>query len=329
MMLSRVANSIYWMSRYIERAENVARSMEVNNYLNLDLAGVEQEQWAPLVDISGSSDDFHVRYAATTRTDVIQFLAFDRLNANSILSCLQAARENARAIRSVLPSELWEQLNRMYLYVSQLSCQTGVFDNPHEFFTRLKLGSQLFIGVTEVAMTHDEAWHFCRLGQSLERADQTTRLLDVKHFLLLPSPDHVELAMNDIQWAALLRSASAFEMYRRRFGEIQPERIIAFLLREQAFPRAVLACLNRAEECLRNIIGTSDMHFNSPPVQRLGKLRASLAYSGVKEILQQGLHIYLDRLQAELNMLDNDLYHTFFAPLQGDPAALGQTGEQA
>lgn len=319
-MLSRVAHSIYWMGRYIERAENVARSMEVNNYLSLDFGGTEEDQWQPLVDISGSAADFRTRYHAATKEDVIQFLAFDRSNPNSILSCLQMGRENARAIRSVLPSEMWEQINRMYLYVSQLSSQTGVFDNPHEFFTRLKLGSQLFIGISEVAMTHDEAWHFCRLGQALERADQTTRLLDVKHFLLLPSPDHVGLAMNDIQWAALLRSASAFEMYRRKFGEIHPEKIIAFLLLDQVFPRAVLYCLNRAEACLQDITGTSAGSFSNPAMQCLGKLRSGLAYTSVFEILQEGLHAYLDGVQAQLITLGGALYHTYFAPVQAKPS---------
>ncbi len=328
-MLSRVAHSMYWMSRYIERAENVARSMEVNNYLSLDLGGTEEDQWQPLVDISGSGGAFRACYTVASKENVIQYLSFDRSNPNSILSCLQMGRENARAIRSVLPSEMWEQINRMYLFVSQLSHQDGVFDNPHEFFTRLKLGSQLFVGISEVAMTHDEAWQFGRLGQALERADQITRLLDVKHFLLLPSPEHVGLAMNDILWAALLRSASAFEMYRRKFGEIHPERIIAFLLLDQTFPRAVLYCLNRAESCLHSITGTAEGYFSNPAMQRLGKLRSGMAYSSVPEILQEGLHTYLDGIQAQLNRLDNDLYHTFFAPVQAQPAANRQEGELA
>ncbi len=328
-MLSRVAHSIYWMSRYIERAENVARSMEVNNYLSLDLVDSEEDQWQPLVDISGSGGAFRATYQTATKDNVIQYLAFDRSNPNSILSCLQMGRENARAVRSVLPSEMWEQINRMYLFVSQLSRQTGVFDDPHEFFTRLKLGSQLFVGISEVAMTHDEAWQFGRLGQALERADQTTRLLDVKHFLLLPSTDRVGLAINDILWAALLRSASAFEMYRRKYGEIHPERIIAFLLLEQTFPRAALYCLNRAESCLRSITGTAEGYFRDGAMQRLGKLRSRLAYSSVQEIMQEGLHTYLDGMQSQLNQLDDDLYHTYFAPVQAKPAEDRSAGGQA
>lgn len=315
-MLSRVAHVLYWMGRYIERAENVARSMEVNNYLSLDIGNREEDQWGPLIDISGSAGSFRLQYEVASKENVIQFLAFDRANPNSILSCLQMGRENARQIRSVLPSEMWEQINRMYLYVSQVSKQSRVFDDPHEFFTRLKLGSQLFVGISEVAMTHDEAWQFCRLGQELERADQTTRLLDVKHFLLLPSPEHVGLAINDILWAALLRSASAFEMYRRKHGEIQPAKIISFLLLDQTFPRSVLYCLNRAEGCLRAITGTAKGHYSNPAMQRLGKVRSGLAYASVEEVMAEGVHEYLDRMQAQLNALDNDLYATFFAPAE-------------
>lgn len=327
-MLSRVAHLIYWMSRYVERAENVARSMEVNNYLSLDIDGTEQQQWQPMIEASGSARDFTERYDSASRENVIQFLAFDRLYPNSILSCLAMARENARAVRSSLPSEMWEQLNRMYLFVAQLSTQSGVFDNPHEFFTRIKLGSQLFIGISEVAMTHDEAWYFCRLGQALERADQTTRLLEVKHFLLLPDGGSKDLAISDIHWAALLRSVSAFEMYRKRHGEIRPDGIMAFLLLEQHFPRAVLYCLNQAEHLLGCIIGAPNGNpAANAATQRLGRLRSSLAYSSVQEIVQEGLHIYLDQVQTQLTQVDDALYNTFFAPLQVSRTSPEPAGE--
>ena len=312
-MLSRVANSMYWMSRYIERAENVARSIEVNSHMTLDLPGEHEAQWMPLVTIAGSEQLFLSRYDEATAENVIQFLAFDRENPNSIISCLSAARENARAIRSNITSEMWEQINRMYLFVNQAASNTSVFETPHEFYTRLKLGSHLFIGIMEVTMTHSEGWHFSRMGRTLERADQTSRLLDVKYFILLPTVDHVGLSVDDIQWAAVLRSASAFEMYRQKYGVILPDRIVEFLLLDREFPRAVLYCLSRADESLRAITGTQEGAFRSLPEQRLGQLRSDMNYVRVEEIIAAGLHEYLDNLQLRLNKVGEAIYDTFFS----------------
>lgn len=312
-MLSRVASSMYWMSRYIERAENVARSIEVNSHMTLDLPGEDQTQWMPLVTIAGSDELFNSRYDSASSENVIHFLAFDRDNPNSIISCLNAARENARTIRSSITTEMWEQINRMYLYVNRASSTADVFEAPHEFYTRLKLGSHLFIGIMEVTMTHSEGWHFCRLGRTLERADQTSRLLDVKYFILLPAVEHVGLSVDDIQWAAVLRSASAFEMYRQKYGEILPERIVEFLLLDREFPRAVLSCLNNAEESLRTIAGSLEGTFQSVPEQRLGQLRSDLTYMRVEEIIADGLHEYLDNMQYRLNRVGETIYQHFFS----------------
>jgi len=312
-MLSRVANSMYWMSRYIERAENVARTIEVNSYLTMDLAGEDHAQWMPLVKISASEEPFRGRYDEANATNVIQFLAFDRENPNSILSCLSAARENARAIRPSLTSELWEQLNRMYLYVRRASTTPRIFEDPHEFYTRLKLGSHLFVGIMEVTMTHSEAWHFCRLGRTLERADQTSRLLDVKSLLLLPPVEVVGRAVDDIQWGAVLRSASAFEMYRQKYGVILPHRIVEFLLLDREFPRAVLYCLNEANQSLGAITGSQEGTFRSLPEQRLGQVRSDLSYALVDEIMSAGLHEFLDDLQLRLNRVGDAIFDTFFS----------------
>ncbi len=318
-MLSRDANSMYWMSRYIERAENVARTIEVNSHMTLDLPGEEHTQWGPLVTIAGASDLFSTRYDEANQKNVIHFLAFDRDNPNSIISCLGAARENARAVRSSITSEMWEQINRMYLYVNETSTNARVFESPHEFYTRLKLGSHLFLGITEVTMTHGEGWHFCRLGRALERADQATRLLDVKYFILLPTVDHVGLSVDDIQWAAVLRSGSAFEMYRRQYGVIAPDKVVEFLLLDREFPRAVLYSLNRAEESLRAITGSLEGTFQSVPEQRLGQLRSDLTYMRVEEIIASGLHEFLDNFQKRLITVGDAIYDNFFSlrPVSG------------
>ena len=186
-MLSRVADSIYWMGRYVERAENVARFVDVNLNLMLDAPTGVDQQWQPLVNITGDHEGFTKRYGEATQEKVIQFLTFDRENPNSILSCLRAARENARSVREIISSEMWLQLNQFYLMVNSAAVTTNGHETPHDFFTEVKLASHLFAGVTDSTMTHGEAWHFCQLGRKLERADKTSRILDVKYFILLRS----------------------------------------------------------------------------------------------------------------------------------------------
>ena len=212
-MLARVADSIYWMSRYVERAENVARFIEVNLNLMLDLPAGSAQQWQPLVATTGDAEEFAKRYDTATQQNVIQFLTFDEENVNSIRSCLRVARENARSVREIISSEMWEHLNEFYLRVN--SAEAGSRTDPQDLLRSIKRSGHLFTGVTDATMTHNESWHFCQLGCMLERADKTSRILDVKYFLLLPTAADVGTTSDDIQWAAVLRSASAFEMYRK------------------------------------------------------------------------------------------------------------------
>src|SRR5213083_1955640 len=172
-MLSRVADSIYWMSRYVERAENVARFIDVNLNLMLDAPDGAGRQWQPLVNTTGDHEDFAERCGEATQHNVIQFLTFDRDNPNSIISCLRAARENARSVREIISSEMWLQLNKSYLMVNDAAAADQSLAARHDFFGEVKLASHLFSGITEATMTHGEAWHFARLGQRLERADKT------------------------------------------------------------------------------------------------------------------------------------------------------------
>ena len=178
-LLSRVADSLYWMGRYMERAESVARFIGVNLNLQLDLPLDPAQQWQPLIDTSGDTEDFKERYGAATQDSVIAFLAYETENPNSIYSCLTSARENARSVRETISSEMWEQVNSMYL---QLQSQRAMPDPGWltEVFHGIRLGAHMFQGITDATMTHNEAWHFVRLGRKLERADKTSRILDVK-----------------------------------------------------------------------------------------------------------------------------------------------------
>jgi uncharacterized alpha-E superfamily protein len=325
-MLARVADSIYWMSRYVERAENVARFIEVNLNLMLDQPDGSAQQWQPLVATAGDSEEFAKRYDTATQQNVIQFLTFDQENVNSIRSCVRAARENARSVREIISSEMWEHLNEFYLRVN--AAAAGSRTDPQDLLRSIKRSGHLFTGVTDATMTHNESWHFCQLGCMLERADKTSRILDVKYFLLLPTAADVGTTSDDIQWAAVLRSASAFEMYRKRHGRIAPERVVEFLLFETEFPRAIQYCLQRARTSVHAISGTPAGMFRHPVERLFGELCSELAYARVESIIAAGLHEYLDRLQTRINQIGTEISETFFAA-RGTPVRKKARGRRA
>ncbi len=314
-MLSRLADSTYWMSRYIERAENVARFIDVNLYLMLDQAFlVEQQQWLPLVVTTGDYADFQARYKEATRENVLNFLIFDAQNPNSILSCLQKARENARTMREVISSEMWSQVNGFYHMVQNAVNSQTAKDFPLSFCKEVKQASHLFQGVTDATFTHGEAWNFIQLGRLFERADKTARILDVKYFILLPKIEDIGTPIDLILWTALLKSATAYEMYRKKFNRIDPYRIAEFLILDREFPRSMRHCLIKAEESLRAITGTPAGTFANAAEKRLGGLRTELDYGNIQEVIRRGLHEYLDDFETKLNALGEDLSAIYLAP---------------
>lgn len=312
-MLSRVADSLYWMSRYIERAENIARIIHVNLHLILDVHLGFKEQWAPLISITGDDKLFRKKYQEANRENVMHFLTFDEDYPNSIVSCLLNARENARSIREIISSEMWEQINRFYYLVKDASSNRRMFISAHEFYTNIKMASHLFVGITDTTMHHGEGWHFIRTGRLLERADKTSRIIDVKYFHLLPSSVDINTTYDDIQWAAVLKSASAFEMYRKTHHRIKPEYVVAFLMLNQEFPRAIGYCINKTNESIHSITGTPENSFNYSTEKFLGQLTAELQYKDVNEIITYGLHEYIDEFQAKLNHIGNNIHQNFFA----------------
>jgi uncharacterized alpha-E superfamily protein len=248
------------------------------------------------------------------QSKVIQFLTFDLENPNSIASCLQYARENARTVREMISSVMWEELNKYYLMVRRASADPTIFDSPYEFFNQVKLASHLLEGITDATMSHGEAWHFAQMGRLVERADKTSRILDVKYFILLPTAAEVGTPLDTIQWSALLESASALEMYRKRFGRITPAQVADFLILDREFPRAMHFCLIEAEESLLAITGSKGGTFRTTAEQQLGRLRAELDYAHIDEIIAGGLHEFIDRFQQQLNQVGAAISETFFAP---------------
>jgi len=334
-MLSRVAETIYWMNRYIERAENIARFIHVNLHLMLDLphgaAGNSGAggggQWQPLIWTTGDEKDFMDRYPEATQENVMQFLTFDKENPNSIVSCIRFARENARSIREVISSEMWCTLNSFYLMVTDHSAPAKAAGDPHAFYTDIKTACALFLGESEVTMSHGEGWHFGRLARLLERADKTSRILDVKYYILLPKVEYVGMPLDTIQWAALLKSTSALEMFRQRYPTITPKRVSEFLLLDREFPRTVLHCISKVQESLRTITGSAEHTYSNPPEQKLGRLLADLNYANIDEITKTGLHEYIDSLQTRINQIDDAIHHTFFG-LQSAESETGQSQDQ-
>jgi uncharacterized alpha-E superfamily protein len=314
-MLSRVADSIYWLNRYVERAENVARFVDVNINLLLD-SPIGTQQWEPLVLTTGDLPLFQERYGEATAENVIQFLTFDSKYHNSILSCVQAARENARTVREIISSEMWERVNAFYFMVKDAADGmhlTGWSNEWSNFFSEVKLASHLFAGVMDATMSHNEGWHFGQIGRMLERADKTARILDVKYFILLPSVKDVGSTLDELQWIALLRSASGYEMYRKCQHRIAPFDVARFLILDREFPRSIQFCLMEAERSLHNITGNPFGTWRTPAERTLGRLRSELDYITIDEIQYRGLHEFLDDLQIRINTVGENIFETFFA----------------
>lgn len=311
-MLSRVADSIYWLNCYVERAENIARFVDVNINLSLDSSLGIGQQWKPLILTTGDVDLFKESYGEPTADNVIKFLTFDRKYPNSIISCLAAARQNARSIREVISSEMWEQINSFYLMVND-AAQVETIDELSKFFAEVKSASHLFFGISNATMSHNEGWHFGRIGRLLERADKTARILDVKYFILLPSIRDVGTPLDELQWIALLKSASAYEMYRKCQHRIAPNAVAKFLILDRQFPRSIQFCLLETEKSLYQVAGNNVGTWQNPAERALGKLRSELEFITIEEIISQGLHEFLDRVQTQVNDVGHQIFETFIA----------------
>ncbi|QDV52223.1 alpha-E domain-containing protein [Gimesia fumaroli] len=327
-MLSRVASSVYWLSRYVERAENVARFIDVNYNLTLGETDTLGNQWAPLIFTTGDQAIYEERYESFTRENVLKFLLFDEKNPNSILSCASFARENARTIREIIPSVVWEQLNQFFFMVRSAASLDATLDQPQEFCERVRLASHMLVGATDATMSHGEAWHFSRVGRMIERADKTSRIVDVQYYILLPDAHDVGSALDVVRWSALLQSASALAMYRRQYGKILPDHVADFLILDSRFPRSMHFCLAKAQQSLRSITGSTAGTFSNLTEQRIGLLCSNMDYTSVENIIQQGLHQYIDGFQKQLNLVGEAIQDDFFTSKQS-PQTQTQTRQTA
>jgi len=291
-MLSRTADHLYWMARYTERAENLARMLEVNYRMSLLRQGPEivQQGWVAMLTIIGLMDAFKQRYSEVTPANAIAFLVFDRDNPMSIYSCVRAARENARAVRGTLTSEIWESINATWLETRVAGTRSALDAEMGNFFEWVKHRSHLTRGVIQGTMLRDEAWHFTWLGTYLERSDSTARILDVKYHLLLPRGEKVGGAADYYQWSALLNSVSALEVYRRVYRDlITPRRVAELLVLRVDMPRSLHRCVSQVYTHLVAVRNGQ----SAETERRAGELQASLLFGRIEDIFELGLHEYL------------------------------------
>ena len=333
-MLSRVANCLYWMNRYLERADNTARLVDVN--LQLDHRGLDERalagHWIPIVQSAGDEKLFASLHARASGDTVTEFLVFQAENTNSILGAVSQARENARMVRDQITGEVWEELNRLYLFLRTPQARSLVRFSPVEFFQEIKASSLHVQGLTNATVLHNEGWLFQQAGKYLERADKTSRILDVRHasFPVRGAPEPVSQA-GALEWAAVLRSCSAWDAYKSIHGaEVQPALVADFLLLSPDFPRSARYCVQQLNVALRRISGVAEGCFSNDAEKLAGRLLAELQFSTAAEIFDIGLHTYIDNLQSKLNDIGAALFQAYiFQPfLAPDIEELHQQEEQ-
>ena len=316
-MLSRTADHVFWMSRYTERAENTARMLDVNYQTSLlpQSTAVAELGWQGLLKISELLPAYQGLYGEVTPQRVLQFMVREEQNPSSIISCLRAARENARAVRGTLTTEVWETQNQTWLELNRLLTTDMLERDPGQFFEWVKFRSHLSRGVTVGTMLVDEALYFMRLGTFLERGDNTARLLDVK-FNAVDS-DFYGLASDQDQeydfyhWSAILRSVSGFEIYRRVYRNvIQPDRVAELLVLRPDIPRSLLSCMNEVVNNLDAVCESS----SCLSCRLAGKLRADLKFTTIDEILKPGLHAFLVQFLEQINQIGAEISREFLVP---------------
>ena len=308
-MLSRVADRIFWMSRLMERAENMARILGVTSDLAvLGTKEVQQQNLIAPLTITGTADDFFARHGTVTLKVLIDFLALDDASPSSIYSCLRLARENAHEVRWLITSEMWETLNATWIEMRGMRRDKLDGAAVMKFLDWVKERSHLFRGVTYGTIVRGEAFDFSRIGTFLERADNTARILDVKYHILLPSVEDVGGALDYYQWAALLRSVSSFETYRALYrDQILPIRVAELFILEQRMPRSLAACVDQITLALGRIRGQQDA-----PAKRLAsELHARLTYAHIEEIFQSGLHEYLEARLEDFGELGSRIQRAY------------------
>jgi uncharacterized alpha-E superfamily protein len=317
LLLARSAGDVFWLARYVERAENLARILDVNATFARDRRG--GRDWLPVLRLNADLERFAARHGAPTAEAVVRFYVTDRENPSSIASAVAAARENARALRPLISTEMWAQLNVFHKWLRELDDAALAPGGLVRLLGRVKEACQTHTGITEGTLHRDQASYFYRLGRHVERADQTTRLIDIKYHALLPSPPDVGSPVDVVQWDVVLRSAAAHHAYLRAVpGGVTPAGVAGFLLLNPRFPRAVAFCVAEADRLIGVLRSRHGLAGGAAAAAGLARLHADLGAATIEAVIAGGLHEFLDRVQRELIAATDDLAAAFFG---GEPAA--------
>lgn len=316
-MLARDADSMYWMSRYVERAEHVARLLLVNSNLLMDVGELaptlQQRQWLSVLTVF-RMDQSIVKQADTHLGQrVCQYMAFDTANPNSLVSCISRARDNARAVRENISSEMWEAINTLYWSLKSDEAKARFEEAPDEFYRSIMTGSMLFEGLSDQTLAHDQGWHFTLLAKYLERADVTCRVIETKFSILRSADTLLAGAMRNIHWMAVLRSCCSIENFRRQhLGDLDPLRVATFLILEKDFPRSIRYCVHEAYQAIAAIRNEVSPLAIDHTERVLGRLDAQLEYGELSEIMAEGLPAYLTGVQEGLAEAALAVQNTYF-----------------
>ncbi len=310
-LLARYADCIFWLARYVERAENLARILDVNETFSRDSRG--GQNWRSIVQLNSDETRFFATHDAATTASVLKFYLVDATNPTSIVSAIKSARENARTLRPLISTEMWVQLNVFYNRLARIGPEDLLPGRLAALFATVKEACQTHTGITEGTFFRDQGWYFYQLGRYIERADQTTRLLDIKYHLLLPQRADVGSPTDVSQWNALLRSAAGYHAYRRlHTASTTPARVAGFLLLNQAFPRSVHHCVREAGRLLGEVKSRYALRGANDAAEELDRLRAVFGTLTITAILSEGLHEFLDLIQRQLIAITRDLSIAFF-----------------
>lgn len=313
-MLSRVANTLYWMVRYVERADNLARLIDVNQQMLLDSERLDSDRlrafWQPIILSTGDQELFDSLYDRAGSREVIRFLTDDPRNPNSITSCIALARENARTVRDQLSDDLWEELNALYLFTRSDEASRLIASDPSRYYGNVRRSAFTFLGIATSTTSRDEGWDFMDLGRQLERADKTTRFLDVVSYL--PQGENGgSSSPGGLHWSAILRSCGALGAYRAYDRKISANGVIGFLVFSPSFPRSVRFCIEQTDILLHRISGTPRGTFCNEAERETGRLLADLNFSSTEEAINGGLHKYLDSLQERFNKIGGGIFESY------------------
>lgn len=314
-MLSRVANTLYWMMRYVERADNLARLIDVNEQLLLDFESLDSERlsgfWKPIILSTGDESAFSKLYDEASSDNVISFLTEDTRNPNSIFSCIGHARENARTIRDQISDELWEELNAIYLFTRSDKALEYLEENPPRFYEEVRRSSMTVLGISASTTARDAVWDFKTLGRYIERADKTTRFLDISTYFPKGAQGIDLSSPGVLHWSAILSSCGAMGAFRATGLEINARTVMEYLLYSPDFPRSLRYCISKINATLHRISGASHGTFSSEAERQAGRMLANLSFGDPNDALEMGLHNFLDDVQATLNKIAEEVFATY------------------